>query len=202
MSGRGAKEILPLCKQIRVWLLMGPETYEHWKKTRKTKCYVVHLLLCTHRSRRTTVITHVVGVCCCMALDQATEALQLHHRYPSNRARHHHGRPIKTWLCANKSQNTWKPLGIKRDSVFQKWCVLVSSIIHESFHFLWLIIATPQGVAVYPRMHWGRAGKHLSQLDLQLSAIDAQKLYFPQKKKSFLQQKSDCQKSYFSSLID
>lgn len=42
------------------------------------------------------VITHVVGVCCCMALDQATEALQLHHRYPSNRVRHHHGRPIKT----------------------------------------------------------------------------------------------------------
>lgn len=112
-----------------------------------------------HRSCRTTVITHVVGVCCCMALDQATEALQLHHRYPSNRARHHHGRPIKTWLCANKSQNTWEPLSIVRDSVCQKWCVLVSSIIHESFHFLWLIIAAPQGAAVYPRMHWGRAGK-------------------------------------------
>lgn len=74
-------------------------TYEHtntWKgQVKYAKCWMAHLLLCIRSSCWDTVISHVVGVCCCKALGPASEALQLHHNSPSNRVWHHHGRPLR-----------------------------------------------------------------------------------------------------------
>ncbi len=96
MAGLGIKKIPPLCKRIKVWATLGLTNIRTLEKSLEIYILMVHLLLCMHSSCRATVISHIVGVCCCKALGPATEALQLHHSNHSNHVWHHHGRPLRS----------------------------------------------------------------------------------------------------------
>lgn len=67
----------------------------------------MHLLLSLSRCRA-TVISHIVGVCCCEAFGLTTKALQLHHKSHSNHVRHHHyGRPFRLDCVQIVTKSVW-----------------------------------------------------------------------------------------------